>query len=337
MSAKRTERLLNLVICLLATRRYLTKAQIRRAVPQYADCPTTEAFERMFERDKDELRDMGIPLQTGSHDPAFDDEVGYRIDRSTYALPELTFEPDEMAVLGLAAKAWQQASLSRAAGTALLKLRAAGVDPDESAIVGVDPRVKAAEPAFAALWAAVRDARPVRFTYRSSHAGRPQQRRVEPWGILSRRGRWYVVGHDRDRAAPRVFRLSRIVGDVRLDGPRGSVVVPDGVDVRAHLHAVLSELPDEPHGKARIRVRDGAGYWLRRRATAVAPGGEGWDVLDLPYADEEALAEELTSYGASVVALDPPELRLAIVRRLTVLAANHPVVDVPDVVAEERA
>jgi proteasome accessory factor B len=319
MSAKRTERLLNLVICLLSTRRYLTKAQIRRAVPQYADCATTEAFERMFERDKDELRDMGIPLQTGSHQHAFDDEVGYRIDRTAYALPETEFEPDEMAVLGLAAKAWQQASLSQAASTALLKLRAAGVDPDESAIVGVDPRVKAAEPAFAALWAAVRDARPVTFSYRRAQAAQPQQRRLEPWGILSRRGRWYVVGHDRDRGAPRVFRLSRIAGNVRPDGRPGSVVVPEGVDVRAHLHAMIY---DEPSSKARIRVRDGAAFWLRRRATSVAPDGDGWDVLDLPYADEESLAEELTSYGASVVALDPPELEAAVVRRLQAVAGS---------------
>jgi proteasome accessory factor B len=319
MSAKRTERLLNLVICLLSTRRYLTKAQIRRAVPQYADSPTNDAFERMFERDKDELRDMGIPLQTGSHEHAFDDEIGYRIDRTAYALPETEFEPDEMAVLGLAAKAWQQAALSRAANTALLKLRAAGVDPDESGIVGVDPRVKAAEPAFAALWTAVRDARPVTFPYRSAQASQPQQRRLEPWGILSRRGRWYVVGHDRDRGATRVFRLSRVAGDVKPDGKPGSVVVPEGVDVRAHLHALIH---DEPNSKARIRVRDGAGFWLRRRATSVAPDGDGWDVLDVPYADDEALAEELTSYGAAVVALDPPELRAAVVRRLEAVAGQ---------------
>jgi proteasome accessory factor B len=332
MSAKRTERLLNLVICLLSTRRYLTKAQIRRAVPQYAGCPTDEAFERMFERDKDELRDMGIPLQTGSHEHAFDDEIGYRIDRAAYALPEIEFEPDEMAVLGLAAKAWQQAALSRAASTALLKLRAAGVDPDESAIVGVDPRVKASEPAFGALWAAVRDGRPVTFPYHSRTAAEPQQRHLEPWGILSRRGRWYVVGHDRDRGAPRVFRLSRIAGPVRPDGPPRSVVVPEGVDVRAHLHALV---PDEPTSKARLRVREGAGYWLRRRATSVAPDGDGWDLIDLPYADEEAVADEVTSYGASVVVLDPPELRRATVRRLAALVASHPVA--PDAVGGQRS
>jgi proteasome accessory factor B len=92
--------------------------------------------------------------------------------------------------------------------------------------------------------------------------------------------------------------------------------------VRAHLHAVVS---DEPQGKARVRVREGAGYWLRRRAASVAPDGDGWDVLDLPYADEESLGEELTSYGASVVALDPPELAAAVARRLTAVAAGSSV------------
>jgi proteasome accessory factor B len=267
----------------------------------------------MFERDKEELRDLGVPLQTGSHERLFDDEVGYRIDRAAYALPEVEFEPDEIAVLGLAAKAWQQASLSRAANTALLKLRAAGVDPDEASIVGVDARVKAAEPAFGALWAAVRDGQPVTFPYRSAHGTQPQQRRLEPWGIQSWRGRWYVVGHDRDRGATRVFRLGRIAGDVRPDGPAGSVVVPPDVDLRRTLRSTLR---DDPQGKARIRVRAGAGFYLRRRATAVAPDTDGWDVLDLTYQDEEWLAEELASYGTSVVALDPPELREAVCRRL---------------------
>ena len=112
MSTAKTERLLNLVICLLSTRRPLTKAQIRQAVPQYAENTSTEAFERMFERDKDELRDLGIPLVTSFEDPLFEDEVGYRVDREAYALPEVSFEPDELAVLGLASRVWQQASLA---------------------------------------------------------------------------------------------------------------------------------------------------------------------------------------------------------------------------------
>src|SRR5580704_3022286 len=122
MSRRKTERLLSLVVCLLSARRYLTAAQIRDAVPGYPD--SFEAFKRMFERDKDELRELGIPLETGTN-PGSDEEPGYRISRQAYELPEIRLEPDEAAVLGLAARVWRRAELAGAAQGALLKLRAA--------------------------------------------------------------------------------------------------------------------------------------------------------------------------------------------------------------------
>ena len=155
--AHRTERLLNLVICLLSTRSWLTKEQIRAAVPQYAECATTEAFDRMFERDKEDLRELGVPLVTGSHSSWFEDEQGYRIDRGAYALPDLEFSAEELAVLGLASRVWQQASLAGPAARALVKLKALGVETDDESLVGVEPKVRAAEPAFEPLYAATRD------------------------------------------------------------------------------------------------------------------------------------------------------------------------------------
>ena len=181
MAARRTERLLNLVIALLATRRWLTKEQIREAVPQYAECGSSEAFDRMFERDKEELRELGIPLVTGSGSVWFEDEIGYRIDRDAYALPEISVTPSELAVLGLASRVWQQASLAGPAARALVKLKALGVDADDASLVGVEPRVRTSEPAFAALYAATRDRAPVSFRYRTGGAGAPAMRTVEPW------------------------------------------------------------------------------------------------------------------------------------------------------------
>src|SRR5690349_18376605 len=154
MAAKKTERMLNLVICLLATRRYLTVQQIREAVPGY-DADNEEAFRRMFERDKEELRELGVPLETGSNS-TWDDEVGYRIARRDYELPEILLEPDEAAALGLAARLWQSAPLAGATGSALLKLRAAGVEAPETT-GALEPRVGAGEPAFEACLAAVTD------------------------------------------------------------------------------------------------------------------------------------------------------------------------------------
>src|SRR3954470_12970382 len=244
MSRRKTERLLNLVVCLLATRRYLSAEQIRQAVPGYPD--GSEAFKRMFERDKEELRELGIPLETGSEG---DEETGYRIQRQAYELPEIQLTPDEAAVLGLAARVWQRASLAEAASGALLKLRAAGVDTAEAASLGIEPRVDTHEPAFPALWRAVRDRRAVTFEYQGIGRSAPQRRHLEPWGVVSRRGRWYVAGHDRDRDQVRVFRLSRIIGEVIADGAAGTVIVPEGVDVRA-IAFDWGEPPAEPRAAA---------------------------------------------------------------------------------------
>jgi proteasome accessory factor B len=313
VSAQKTERLLNLVIALLSTRQFLTKEQIRDAVPQYAQCPTAEAFDRMFERDKDELREMGVPLETGANDVWFDDEVGYRVDRKRYALPEVSFAPDELAVLGLASRVWARASLAAPATRAVLKLKAAGLEPDDGSLVGIEPRIRTSEPAFEPVYAAVRDRRPIRFAYRTPGRSEVVERHLEPWGIVSRHGRWYVVGHDRLRGATRVFRLSRVDGQVRPAGEAGEVTVPEGVDLRAQVATLV---PTRPAGEARVAVRAGWGVRLRRRATAVRPGDDGWDELRLPYGDVEVLADELTGHGNAVRVVEPPELRDAVVRRL---------------------
>jgi proteasome accessory factor B len=312
--AHRTERLLNLVICLLSTRSWLTKEQIRAAVPQYAECSTAEAFDRMFERDKEDLRELGIPIVTGSHSAWFEDEQGYRIDRGSYALPDIPFTAEELAVLGLASRVWQQASLAGPAARALVKLKALGVETDEESLVGVEPRVRAAEPAFEPLYAATRDHAPVTFAYRSRN-GEATTRRLEPWVLTSRGGRWYVVGYDRDRRDRRSFRLSRIDGGVRRIGPTGSYDAPTDLDA-----AELIAPAPEPHDDrtAVLRVRSGRAVLLRQRALETEPAPEdGWDLVRVGVRDVTDLAHEVAGYGPDVVALDPPDLRAAVVRVLT--------------------
>ena len=104
MTARKAERLMNLTICLLVARTYITKDRIRQAVDGYHDL-TDEAFDRMFDRDKDELRVLGIPIELGSVVRGFDDEVGYRIHRDQFELPEITLEADEAAVRSVALEA----------------------------------------------------------------------------------------------------------------------------------------------------------------------------------------------------------------------------------------
>lgn len=315
MSARKTERLLNLVICLLATRRHLTAEQIRRAVPQYDDCASDDAFRRMFERDKEELRDLGIPLETGS-DSVWDDEQGYRIARGDYELPDIALEPDEAAAIGLAARLWQSAVLSEPASRAVLKLQAAGVETDGRIAGALEPRVEATEDAFAPLLAAVRAGQAVTFPYRAVGAADSVQRLVEPWGVVSWRGRWYAVGHDRDREATRVFRLSRVTGDVQAVGPEGAVVPPQDVDLVRQVAGIAHE---EPAATARLRVRAGRAADLRRNAQHESADGE-WDVVAHDFGDADRFAEWIAGYGADVVVLQPPEVRDAVVRRLRAAA-----------------
>jgi proteasome accessory factor B len=312
MSRRKTERLLSLVVCLLSARRYLTAAQIREAVPGYP--ASFEAFKRMFERDKDELRELGIPLETGTNGTG-DEEYGYRISRQAYELPEITLEPDEVAVLGLAARVWRRAELAGAAEGALLKLRAAGIDAEELTQPGIEPRVQTPEAAFGPLWEAVRDRRPVTFGYRAAGRSTAQRRSLEPWGVVNRRGRWYVVGQDTDRGAERVFRLSRIDGPVTFTGPTGTVVVPPGTDVRAAVRDWDAETP-VPR-TCLLRIRSGAGYGLRRHAVSVEPDQvPGWDLAELTFTDSGWWSEQLASFGPDVVVLEPSDLRDAVIGRL---------------------
>src|SRR5579862_1951434 len=297
MSKRKTERLLGLVVCLLSTRRYLTADQIRSAVPGYPE--TDDLFKRMFERDKEDLRELGVPLETGFNHP-FDDDPGYRIRRQAYQLPELRLEADEAAVLGLAARVWQRAELAGAAAGALLKLRAAGIESDDEppAVRGIEPRLGTPEPAFGPLWEAVRDRRPVTFSYRAAGRSEPQRRELEPWGVVNRHGRWYVAGWDRGRNAIRVFRLGRIAGAVKFCGPPGSVTVPDRTDVREIVRD-WDSTPAREH-TALLRVRAGAGVGLRQHAVSVTADEtepEGWDLVTTRFADVGSFADYAAWFG----------------------------------------
>lgn len=322
VSRTRTERLVNLVICLLSTRRFLTAAQIAATVPGYEHDPDDardhEAFQRKFERDKAELRELGVPLETGTAS-AFDAEPGYRIAHREYALPDILLEPDEAAAVGIAARLWQHAGLAAAASSGLAKLRAAGVDVDPQATLGLEPMVTV-DPAFAPLTAAARDRREVGFDYRVPDRDAPSRRRLQPWGVVCWRGRWYVVGHDQDREATRCFRLSRVVGAVRVTGAPGAYEPPANVDLISHVARWSG--PVERTGRATVLAAPGRAAGLRRWAVEVTVGPDG-DRLVLPYADPDGLAGHLVGYGPDVRVLDPPEVREAVIQRLKEIAVRH--------------
>ncbi|WP_440899150.1 helix-turn-helix transcriptional regulator [Actinosynnema sp.] len=316
MATARAERLVNLVLCLLSTRQYLTAARIRAIVPGYTDAATDEAFFRMFERDKSELRDLGVPLETG-RSGAFDSVDGYRIARRDYELGDIDLEPDEAAAVALAGRLWDSPQLTGAAHGALLKLRAAGVDVDQDVHVPVEPRVRATEPAFPPLLAASQTGRVVEFDYRRPSPVEVRTRTVEPWGVVCWRGRWYVVGHDRDRAATRCFRLSRIVGDVRTLGKPGAVTRPDDVDLLGFV--ARTQPSPQPPAPAKLWVAKGRGHGLRRRARVVGErelAGVPGDLLEIELNFPDSAAGWIAGFGPDAVVLEPEVLAKSVRERL---------------------
>ena len=167
---------------------------------------------------------------------------------------------------------------------------------------------------------AARDRRAVTFKYRVPEVDEPSTRRLEPWGVVCWRGRWYVVGHDRDRDATRCFRLSRIVGDVRATGRPGAFEPPAGADLIKHV--ARSSGPIARTGRATVTVRPGRAAGLRRLASEIVSGPQG-DRLTISYGDPEWLASRLAGYGPDVRADGPPELRDAVIQQLKDLAARH--------------
>lgn len=311
------------MLCLLSTRQYLSAERIRGIVPGYADAPSDDAFFRTFERDKTELRDLGIPLEVGRNS-VFDTVDGYRIARRDYELGEIDLEPDEAAAVALAVRLWDSPELTGAAHGALLKLRAAGVDVDQAAPAIVESKVRTSEPAFTPLLAAVQAGQVVSFDYRRPSPAELRERTLEPWGVVSWRGRWYVVGHDRDRDAPRCFRLSRVVGEVRKIGKPGQVRRPENVD----LMQFVANTGGEASSASTVRVwaASGRAAGVRRRATVVGErdiDGVAGDILELELRWPDTAAGWLAGYGADVLVLDPEVLAKSVRERLVAVAEGE--------------
>jgi proteasome accessory factor B len=322
VAISKVERLMNLVIALLSTRTFITAERIRETVSGYADSASDEAFSRMFERDKNELRDLGIPLETGRVSQS-DPTEGYRINRETYALPAVELTGDEAAAVAVATQLWESPELITATQGALLKLRAAGTDIEavDAAIAFTStaalPSLRGSEEVLGILLSAIDSGHAVQFSHRSSRSDPYVTRTVEPWGVVTNKGRWYLVGHDRDRDAVRTFRLSRIGAEVEAIGPLGAVQRPEGIDLREIVDRAVGEFPTS--GQAKVWVADGRATALRRRATVLGPrilGGRAGEEIELDVGMIDRLAREVASYGPDAVALEPEALRADVLDRL---------------------
>jgi proteasome accessory factor B len=173
------------------------------------------------------------------------------------------------------------------------------------------------------LLSAIDSGQAVRFPHRPSRSDPYTTRTVEPWGVVTDRGRWYLVGHDRDRDATRTFRLSRIGAEVTPIGPPGAVKRPDGINLREIVDRAVGEWPNT--GQARVWIADGRATALRRRGTVVGPctlGGRAGVQITVDIGMLDRLAREIAGYGPDAVALEPQSLRDDVLARLRAQAGQ---------------
>lgn len=309
-------RLINLTLALMSAGARRTQREIFRLVEGYGPWEKpTEAGLRKFERDKDALRELGLPLETG--DDGSGNPIAYSIRRKDALLPPLRLSADQRAVLALAARAWSESALSQAGQSALRKLTGdAHADPAP----WLDPQLSADDPSFAPLLAASVSGRRVQFTYRAPGQATGELRTVDAFGLASWLGRWYFLGHDADRGERRMFRLSRIISAVTDTGPAVELP-PSDFSAAADVDRFSNHRSDQ---LAVLRVPVGRALSMRARARSVTSIDDEWDRLELPFDFVPAFADELAAWGSDVVVEGPAEVRAAVIERLQTLAGLDP-------------
>lgn len=306
--SRKSERLVNLTIALLATKRYLTKSEIFRTVEGYEG--SAEAMERMFERDKDDLRGLGIVIELGTFDPLFDDEAGYRITPSSYQLDLGTLDGRDIALLSLAASSWSGAALEEVSTSALVKLESIGIDADLESI-SLSPRIGATNSVFTAITDAIMRRAIVTFDYVSADLT-VSTRELHPFALRGRAGSWFLIAFDVNKGEQRTFRLDRISGEVSVGKKSGAFTTP----------STLQEESTEDQPVATLLLRKNRGNQLRAKATSIEMGDE-WDTALVPIFSHTWILSLILWHRDDVVVIEPQSLRQETIRALQEVKSAH--------------
>ncbi|WP_423924047.1 helix-turn-helix transcriptional regulator [Frigoribacterium sp. 2-23] len=317
------ERLFSLVLALLATDSGLTKTEVLSTVQGYRQkfrqSGDNAALERQFERDKDDIRELGVPLETIESPGASGNNqtLRYRIPRGAYELPaDIAFSSEETALVTLAAMVWREGTLSGESRRALLKLRSLG---GTAAVpeLAYAPRIRSRDAAFEPLRTALDRSAVVRFDYLKPGEARARERRVAPYALVQHHGRWMVPAIEPESGARKTFLLSRIVGAVTLTSARYERPADATADA-ALLE--LEALWDTQVALVRVvPMSDAETRLSKRRGTRRVDD----ETLEIHWTDQHILADELSSFGPEVVVVGPPVLRSLVTARLQALATRH--------------
>jgi proteasome accessory factor B len=315
MAGRMEERLLNLTIALLSATRFMTKEEIFRKVPGYThDNESNEAIDRKFERDKDDLREMGINIQVGPSDMWANVDDGYRIFPDDYYLPEIDLTGEESRIVALATSIVAEPLIEVGVQQALAKLRAVGAQAIKDHRSYMSAHLKTEGPNFAALHNAILTRTPVSFTYRD------KQRTVHCWKITQRSGFSYVLGTELG-VGPRTFKITRIQSEVTPSGSPGSFDPPS---VREIADLTSSLEGPEPTQTLRVAIRENTAGQLRHRGKVLDdPAPDGYEVVEIAYGREDEIVSSICEAGPHALVMDPGEVRDHVIAQLTSVAGGQ--------------
>jgi proteasome accessory factor B len=300
VSDQKTERLINLTLALLSSKRYLTKSEIFNNVAGYSG--STETMERMFERDKDELRNLGIRIEVRALDPLFEDDQGYLIDSDTFQINPNDFSQEEIFLLTMAANLWHGSALQKDSKAALLKIQS--LDGLVATNTVASPVIEDNEDSkkLLLIFDAVERFITLEFEYKGTI------RQVKPYGIYTRRGFWYLAAQENDLV--KSFKVVRIGQTIRATSKAQGFAKPS----EFKLSAFLEDINSPTTSKAEVRIRKNQALALRKRHKVEEVDSE-WDKLFIDYIFEEDLIESLLWYGSNLVVISPTSIRNQIINR----------------------
>jgi proteasome accessory factor B len=315
MSSAKTERLVNLTMALLATSRYMQKSEIFRKVAGYNG--TQETKERMFERDKDDLRALGIEIEVASADPLFEDEPGYRIKPETYQMPIKSFTPTEIGIISSALALWLDSSLEDIALGAARRVKSTALlDPalDISSLSNLNLSAEG----LLDMTRALANRSEVAFSYRKAGATKSEDRRVNPLGLSAWKGEWYLVGEDLDRSDIRTFNFSRITSKIDTSKKRDMYEIPVDFNIKDYLIMYNADGIE-----IRAKVKKSQAEALRAKAIEIKDLDEEWDEMTYRSDSNNSALKEALWYCDSLIVEEPRELRSLIIDSLKEVAKSH--------------
>jgi proteasome accessory factor B len=299
VSDRKTERLINLTLALLATKRYLKKSEILTNVQGYEG--SQDAKERMFERDKDDLRSLGIEIEVGDLDIFFEDEPGYRIPQKTYELNVPNLTGRELALLSVASNFWNDSILAPNAQSGIRKLQSLGIPASLDFEFKMKYRFENPSELLEEISKAILQKSRISFTYDSASL---KTRHLEPYRIVFWNSYWYLIGMDIDRDAIRLFKLSRFQGSVEISKKKNEFNIPTDFDVSQHLPKQDVEIIR----RAVVDIRKDSGALFRRRGKQTAEGVE-FDTYEIDYENERAFLREILWHGENIRLVEPQALK----------------------------